>query len=244
MNGNAHNRATGKLLACREHIAVVQQRGYLSEEARWLLERIDPEQNAAALISFVTSLADWASTLENDEREKWIVWALKNQPDKAKKWMGYRPEWTMLPAPVAREYKKAHRVYNDNGMPKLYLVPGEPRDTSQKHIVTLENGDTGIGVKLATVTYLWFEQGWFKAYLPKRPSESAITRALRLFVTGVLVGRDVFTSNDLMVYEMIAIRDWALYGDGRIVGERLCPEASYALRSLVAKPEMAAQIPS
>ena len=119
-NGKTKNEVLGKLQACREQISVVQQRGYVSEAASWLLDKVDPEKNT--MISLISPIQWWADELSLDERETWLVWALRNRPKEIAGWLGYRDGWSLVPA-ACREAREIKRLANKRGLPILYITP-------------------------------------------------------------------------------------------------------------------------
>jgi len=213
-NGKHKNDVLGSLSACREQIASTKWRGSSSVAASWLLAQVDPERNKGDLVGFVTALSLWAETLPREECEKWLVWAMTNHPIEVRQWMGYAEDWTMMPAAVCKAGKNVVRLAYGGMLPAVYLVPATPRNADKISTILLDNGVQMDGIKLATVTYVKWGEGWYKVYYPKPPSKSAIGRALRLYLLGVIVGRTVTTTNDLMVYEMMGIKSWLLSENG------------------------------
>ena len=233
-NGKHKNGILGSITACRETIQATKQRGMASEEAGWLLEKVNPEDNQAALISLVAPLTEWTESLPEDERQKWLVWAMTTHPVEIRQWMGYAPDWTMMPADVSRNIKEIVRLAYDGRLPHTYLLPAEPRSKEAGPIV-LDNGLQMIGVRLTTVTYVKWYDKWYKVYYPKLPSQGAISGAIRLFLLGALLGREVTSTNDLMMYELMGIKSWLLYGT---IGHGVAEQAGDVLFHLLLEPEM------
>lgn len=242
-NGKHKNGVLGHILSCREQIATVKQRGSSSDAASWLLEKVDPEQHTAAIISLVSPMTTWADSLSEDERECWLVWAMTTHPGEIKEWMGYAEDWTMMPAEVCKNLDKVVRLAHKGRLPIYYLLPAEPRAQDlEKAARTVVDGIGARRIELATVTYIDWGGHWNKVYYPKLPSKSAVSRAIRLYVTGVLVGRTVTSTNDLWVYELTALKNWALY-DGDIA-RGVSEPAARTLTRLVTEPEIVEQLPN
>ena len=231
-NGKHKNDILGNLASCRESIAVTKQRGSSSPEAAWLLEQVNPGDNKTALICLVAPLTQWADALPETERETWLLWAMGNRSEYIRDWMGYAPDWTMIPAAAKRE--NLVRLAHVGRLPSAYLVPGEPRSKDAVGPITLDNGVPMEGIKLATVTYVMWDEQWHKVFYPKLPSKSAISRAIRLYLLGILVGRTITTTNDLMVYELTGIKSWMLYGP---LVNGIAQHAGDALFHLLVEPE-------
>ena len=241
-NGKAKNDVLGSISSCRETIAAAKQRGSSSPEAAWLLKQVDPEENKAALISLVSSMDQWVSSLPERDKEGWLLWAMTKRPIEVRQWMGYAPDWTMLPADVSKDYKNTVRLGSSGLLPNLYLLPKEPRESDKERagkIVLPENGLVfTTGIELSTVTYVQWEKRWYKVYYPKLPSKSAVTRAIRLFLLGVLVGRTITSTTDLIVYELIGIKSWMLYGNGGELVNGIARHAGDTLFHLLLEPEL------
>ena len=239
-NGKHKNDVLGSISSCRETIAAAKQRGSSSPEAAWLLKLVDPEENKAALISLVASMDQWVGSLDGVEREKWLLWAMIKHPIEVRQWMGHKPDWTMMPADVSKDYKNVVRLTHWGGLPHVYLVPREPRESDKEKIgtVMLESGYAMTGVRLATMTYVQYNGLWYKVYYPKLPSKSAVTRAIRLFLLGVLVGRTITSTTDLIVYELIGIKSWMLYGNGGELVNGIARHAGDTLFHLLLEPEL------
>ena len=104
-NGKQRNGVLGNVSACREAISTAKQRGSVSEEASWLLNPVDPE--SAALISLVVPLNQWTEALPDTDRKDWLLWAMKEYPIEVRLWMGYKSDWSMMPAAVRAEPEDA-----------------------------------------------------------------------------------------------------------------------------------------
>jgi hypothetical protein len=232
-NGKKKNETLGNISSCRESIAAAKQRGSVSPEAEWLLKQVDPEENKAALISLVAPLTFWADALPEEVRETWLLWAMGHRTE-IREWMGYAPDWSMIPAAVSKQRKNIVRLAHMGRLPSAYLVPAEPRNKDAGPI-TLDNGMSMQGIKLTTVTYVLWEEQWYKVYYPKMPSKSAISRAIRLFLLGILVNRIITSATDLMVYEMAGIKSWMLYGT---LANGIARHAGDTLFHLLIEPEM------
>ena len=233
-NGKHKNGILGSITACRETIQATKQRGTASEGAGWLLEKVNPEDHQAALISLVAPLTEWADSLPDAEREKWLVWAMTTHPRQIRAWMGYAEDWSMMPADVCRNTKEAVRLAYDGRPPHTYLLPAEPRSKEAGPIV-LDNGLEMIGVRLATVTYVKWYDKWYKVYYPKPPSKSAVSRAIRLWLLGRLLGREITSTNDLLMYELQGVKSWLLYGT---IKNGVAEQAGDVLFHLLLEPEM------
>jgi len=242
MNGKKKNGALGEVMACREHIATALSRSYTSDEAAWLRDKIDPEFHNAALVSLIVPFGQWIDHQDVDQKERWLVWALKNKPDEIRGWLGYAGDWTMIPA-VCKEEKKVVRLANKNGFPLLYLVPSTPRNGVEPTEIVLATGHKVMGLEKKTVTYAQIKEEWYKVLLAKAPSQSAINRAIRLYLLSVLVGRTLTSTKDLFVYEMSGIKTWALYGEVVGIYEAVVDRAASALWHLLTEPELATQLP-
>ena len=236
-NGKHKNDVLGSLASCRETIAATKQRGMSSPEAGWLLKNAGPSENKAAIISLVASLDQWVNSLPEAERETWLIWAMTNHPIEVRQWMGYKPDWTMMPAAVCKNPRGLVRLAHKGRLPSLYLLPKEPRDCDATYLkpVLLENGMTMTGVELATVTYVRHKGVWHKVHYPKLPSKSAVIRAIRLFLLGSLVGRTITSTTDLKMYELSGIKSWMLYGD---LENGIAKHAGDALFHLLVEPEL------
>lgn len=236
-NGHAKNNVLGNLAACKESIATTKQRGSL-EGAGWLLEKVDCERNQAAVIGFVSALGYWCDSVPEIEREKWLIKMMIDRPIEIRRWMGYAEDWTMMPADVCSKREEIVRLAQSSKLPGAYLLPATPRksDAEKVGIIKLDNGWMVHGVKLATVTYMLNKGEWYKVYYPKLPSKSAVSRAMRLYLLSIMVGRQVNTVKDLLVYEMMGIRRWMSY-DGDIVNG-LADHAGHTLFHLLLEPEM------
>ena len=234
-NGKHKNDVLGSLASCRETIAATEQRGLSSPEAEWLLEPANYDENRTAIISLVTSLDQWADSLPDVERETWLIWAMTNHPIEVRLWMGYKPDWTMMPAAVCKGDKVPVRLAHPGRLPSVYLIPREPRDTRVVGPIILDNGMRMTGKKMATVTYVLHNSVWHKVHYPKLPSRSAVTRAARLFLLGILVGRIITSTTDLKMYELSGIKSWMLYGD---LENGIAKFAGDALFHLLVEPEM------
>jgi len=235
-NGKHKNDVLGSIASCRETIATTKQRGSSSPGAAWLLERVDPEENKSALISLVSSMDQWVGSLSERDREGWLLWAMTKHPI----WMGYAPDWSMMPAAVSKDYKNVVRFTHGGGLPVVYLVPGEPRKSDADRVGPILVGPLNWpmdGVELATMTYVQHNGLWYKVYYPKLPSKSAVTRAIRLFLLGVLVGRTITSTTDLKVYELTGIKSWMLYGNGDMVNG-IARHAGDTLFHLLLEPEL------
>jgi len=239
-NGKHKNDILGSIASCRETIAAAKQRGMSSPDAAWLLERVDPEENKAALINLVVPMEQWADALPDKERNNWLIWAMVTHPIEVRQWMGYAPEWSMVPAAVQKDYARALRIMPDGCLPEVYFVPATPRqsDIEKAEPITLDSG-THIkqGIKLASVTYALLPDGWYKVHYPRLPSRSAVNRAIRLFLLGVLVGRTITSTTELMVYEMHGIKSWRMQGNGEII-DGIAKRAGDTLFHLLLEPEM------
>jgi len=241
-NGKHKNGVLGHIMSCREQIATIKQRGSSSDAASWLLEKVNPENHTAALISLVSPLTTWAENLSDEDRERWLVWAMSTHPIEVRQWMGYAEDWTMMPAEVCRNASKVVRLAHKGRLPIYYLLPAEPRAQDiEKAARTVVDGVGAMRIELATVTYMDWSGRWNKVYYPKLPSKSAVSRALRLYVLGALLGRMVTTTNDLWMYEMTAIKQWALY-DGDI-NYGVSEPAARTLTRLVTEPGIIEQLP-
>ena len=240
-NGKHKNEIIGSITSCRENIATTKQRGSMSVAASWLLAPVDPEENVAALISLITPIDQWANSLDDRERETWLIWAMTHRPDEIRKWMGYADDWTMMPAAVVKDHEGLVRLAQPGRLPFAYLTPNSPRkqDAARVGPIRLENGVEVTGVELATVTYVLREGGWYKVHYPKMPSKSAITRAIRLYLLGVLVGRTLTSTTDLMMYELTGIKTWTSYGGAR---EGIAPHAGDTFFHLLVEPELGEQL--
>ena len=238
-NGRHKNDVLGNVSSCRETIAVTKQRGSSSPGASWLLEKVDPEENRAAIISLVSSLDQWAGSLHDIEREKWLLWAMTRRPIEVLQWMGYADDWTMMPAAVSKNQKVLVRLAQPGRLPFAYLIPGEPRESDVERLgITLVHESPDLyGVELATVTYARYNSEWYKVHYPKYASKSAVTRAIRLFLLGVLVGRNITSTTDLMMYELTGIKSWMLYGNGDMVSG-IARHAGDTLFHLLLEPEL------
>ena len=227
----------GDIKACREGIQRTKQRGHTSDAAAWLLEKIDVEHDQSTLISLIGPIAQWAERLTQDEKDEWLVWAFTHRQEHIRAWLGYAEDWTMLPAPVCKNLENAKRIAHKSGLPCCYLLPGLPQVKAKMNgstTITLDNGMALPGIKLRTITYVYYEDRWWKVYKPKQPSVSAVCRAVRLFILSVLAGRLVTTTKDLYKYEVMAIREWLMQGEtSEIVGE----VAARALYYLVTQPD-------
>ena len=240
-NGKYKNDILGSIASCREQIATVKQRGSSSPGAAWLLNQVNPKENKADLIGLVTPLSLWIATLPRIECEEWLAWAMTNHPIEVRQWMGYAPDWTMMPAAVCKELKNIVRLGYGEKLPAAYLIPSEPRkqDAARIEQITLDNGVQMDGVKLATVTYVKWGESWYKVYYPKLPSKSAISRAIRLYLLGIIVGRTVTSMNDLMVYEMMGVKSWMLFGN---LENGIAEHASDALFHLLTEPVLGGEL--
>jgi hypothetical protein len=243
-NGKHKNGVLGHILSCREQIAATKKNGSSSDAASWLLEKVNPEENTAALISLVSPMTTWAERLPDEDRERWLVWAMTTHPNEIKKWMGYAEDWTMMPAEVCRNVKDVVRLAHKGRLPIYYLLPANPRpqDIENHAVVSVMEGIEARRIELATVKYIEWNGGWYKIHFPKLPSKSAVSRALRLYALGALVGRTITSTNDLWMYELIAIKGWALY-NGDIVNGVSEPVAR-TLTRLVTEPEIVEQLPN
>ena len=230
-NGKHKNDILGSMASCRESIAQVKQRGS-SPGAEWLLEKVDPK--STALICLVAPLTQWIDALPETERETWLLWAMGNRSEYIRDWLGYDSDWTMIPA-VCKGSEKLVCLAHVGRLPSTYLVPGEPRSKDALGPITLDNGLEMEGIKLATVTYVVWNEQWYKVHYPKLPSKSAISRAIRLYLLGILVGRTITTANDLAVYEVTGIKSWTSY-DTLVNG--IAQHAGDALFHLLVEPEV------
>lgn len=242
LNGKKKNGTLGEVMACREQIAIALSRSYTSDEAAWLRDKVDPEFHNAALISLIVPLSQWIDHQDASQKEKWLVWALKNKPDEIRGWLGYGDDWTMIPA-VCKEEKKVVRLANKNGLPLLYLVPATPRNGGEPTEIILPTGHRVMGLEKKTVTYARIKEEWYKVLVAKVPSQSAISRAIRLYLLSILVGRTLASTKGLFVYEMSGIKTWALYGEVVGVNEAVVNRAASALWHLLTEPELADQLP-
>lgn len=240
LNGKARNGILGKILACQEQIAVARQTGHNDNE--WLLKRADPQENQSTLIGFITPLVGWANSLTKEQQETWLVWAMRNRRDAIHSWLGYSKDWTMMPAPC-KGVKNLVRITRKSGLPELYLIPGNPRNPEAAQQIELANGYRALGIQLKATTYIQFQEGWYRVYYPKYPSESAINRALRLYVLSALVGRTLNSTKDLWVYEMAGIKTWMLHGFTHTVEDTIKDDAKYALDRLVIDPDLVKNLP-
>lgn len=241
LNGKATNGVLGKILACREQIARARQTGH-TDGNEWLLKRVTPIENQATLIGFITPLVGWAKSLTKEQREVWLVWAMRNRRDAIHSWLGYNKDWTMMPA-VCKGSKNLVRITRNSGMPELYLIPGNPRNPELATQIELANGYKALGIELRATTYVQFQEKWYRVYYPKYPSDSAVNRALRLYVLGALVGRILTSTKDLWVYEMAGIKTWALHGFTHTVEDVVKDDAKYALDRLVIDPDLVKKLP-
>jgi hypothetical protein len=231
-NGTRKNQTLGGIASCRESIATVKQRG-AAIEAEWLLKQVDPEENKSALVSLVVPLTSWANSLPDNERETWLLWAMGHRAEYVRSWLGYAPDWTMVPAAVSDKRENLVRLAHKGRLPSAYLIPAEPRTPDDIGPITLDNGMQVDGIKLATVTYAMLNGEWYKVYYPKSPSRSAISRAIRLYLLGILVGRPIASTNELMMYEMVGIKSWMLYGT---IENGIATHASDTLFHLLVEP--------
>jgi hypothetical protein len=234
-NGKQKNGVLGDIQACRETIQATKQRGSMSD-GEWLLEKVDPEENSAALISLVVPLTTWANSLPDVEKEKWLVWAITYHPHRIRQWLGYAEDWSMIPA--ACQGKEIVRLGPGGRLPSLYLLPAEPRSKEAGPVV-LDNGLEMIGQRLATVTYIKWNGEWYKVFYPKLPSQSAVNRAIRLWVISVILARYVGSTNELWMYELVGIKNWLLYD---VIGEGIAKHAGDTLFHLLREPEIASQL--
>ena len=239
-NGKKRNGVLGGVSACRESVAKTKRRGSI-EGAEWLLEPVDP--NSAALISLIAPLNYWADAVPEDEREKWLVRMMINRPIEIRQWMGYAPDWTMMPAAVCNKHKEVVRLAQKGKLPGIYLLPATPRQSDAERVgaITLDNGWVVNGVKLATVTYVFREGEWYKAYSPKLPSDSAVSRAIRLYLLGILLGRTITSAKELKAYEMGGLKMWMSYGMGELENG-LAKHANDTLFHLLTEPEIEGQL--
>lgn len=242
MNGKKRMASLGEVMACREHIAKALSRSYISDEAAWLRDRVDPGFHNAALIGLIVPFSQWINHQHIDQKETWLVWALKQKPDEIRGWLGYGDEWTMIPA-VCKLSKKTVRLANKSGLPQLYLIPATPRNGGESTEITLPTGHRVMGLEKKTVTYAQVRGEWYKVLLAKTPSPSAISRAIRLYLLSVLVGRTLTSTKDMFVYEMLGIKSWALYGEAVGVNEMVVDRAASVLWHLLIEPELADQLP-
>ena len=242
LNGKRKNGTLGEVMACREQMATALSRSYTSDEAAWLRDKVDPEFHNAALISLLVPFSKWIDHQDVDQKEKWLVWALQNKPNEIRGWLGYGDEWTMIPV-VCKGSSKVVRLANKNGLPQLYLVPATPRNGGEAIEITLPTGHKVMGLDKKTVTYAQVQGEWYKVFPAKAPSQSAISRAIRLYLLSILVGRSLTSTKDLFVYEMSGIKSWMLYGEIVGVHETVADRAASALWHLLTEPGLAAQLP-
>lgn len=240
-NGKKRNGVLGGVSACRESVAKTKQRGSI-EGAEWLLEPVDP--NSAALISLIAPLNRWADAVPEDEREKWLVRMMIHRPIEIRQWMGYAEDWTMMPAEVCRKHEEVVRLAHTGKLPGIYLIPATPRQSDAEKVgaIKLDNGWMVNGVKLATVTYVLMEGEWYKAYSPKLPSQSAVSRAIRLYLLGILLGRTLTSTKELRAYEMGGLKMWMSYGSMGEQDNGLAKHASDTLFHLLTEPEIEEQL--
>lgn len=236
-NGRQRNGVLGNIMACRETIQATKQRGS-NEGGEWLLQKVDPEANSAAIISLVVPFGTWIDSLPGVELEKWLVWAMTYHAHRIRNWLGYAEDWTMMPADVCRSSEEIVRLGPKGRLPSTYLLPAEPRQKEAGPIV-LDNGLEMIGVRLATVTYCKWNDKWYKVYYPKLPSQSAISRAVRLYLLSVILGRYIGSANDLMMYELVGLKSWLLYST---IGTGIAQHAGDTLFHLLLEPGIAEQL--
>ena len=239
-NGKQRNGILGSIAACRETIQATKQRAS-NEGGEWLLERVDPKEHSAALIGLIAPLTIWADALPEIEKEKWLVWAMIHHPIEIRQWMGYAPDWTMLPAACKRS-KEIVRLGPKGRLPNVYLLPSNaPKNANMAAPIVLETGFETVGIQLKTCTYIkWYDTDeWYKVYYPKLPSKSAVSRAIRLYLMGIILGRTVTSTNDLMMYELVGIKAWLLYG---ALKNGIAEHATDVLFHLLLEPEIAEQL--
>jgi hypothetical protein len=239
-NGKQRNGILGSIAACRETIQATRQRGS-APNGGWLLEKVDPEEHSAALISLVVPFTEWANALPDVEREKWLVWAMTKYPVEVRQWMGYSANWTMMPNAVCKRFKEVVRLGPEGRLPSVYLLPGTPKNTSMVAPIVLETGLEAVGIQLKTCTYIKWHDEWYKVYYPKLPSKTAVSRAIRLYLMGIILGRTVASTNDLTMYELTGIKNWLLYGE---LTSGIAEHASDTLFHLLLEPGIAEQLPN
>jgi hypothetical protein len=209
------------------------------------LDKIDVEHDQSTLIGLIEPFAHWAKRITKEEKDTWLAWALQNRGDEIRAWLGYAEDWSMIPAPVLKDLAAAKRLTYKSGLPCCYLLRRNPRVQDKANgstTIELDNGAVLPGVKLKTITYVYYEDRWWRVYAPKLPSESAVCRALRLFVLSALTGRTINTTKAMYKYEVMAVREWLFQGvtQPEIVGE----VAARALYHLVTEPEIVRQLGS
>jgi hypothetical protein len=237
-NGDKRNRVIGQVVACRNQI---KQKKYWAHEdgEEKKLEPVDPEENKAAVISLCTEINEWADTLTEEDRQAFLVHAFKHHPRQIRPWLGYKPDWTMMPAAVCKRHNEVVRLAHKSSLPHTYLLPGKPTNPDEAGPIVLDNGLEMVGIRKTSAHYVKWKAEWYRVYYPKLPSKSAVNRAIRLYLVGILLGRYVESITELMVYELFGVRDWILLQDR----SQMAQESASTLFHLLTEPDIIGQLP-